>query len=70
VSSYAVGVADSSGTYPLQNTFVSWQQAVPETSSGSSNTGLWVGIDVAAAVVVLAGAAFTVWRRRTAAERE
>ena len=70
VSNYAVGVADSSGTYPLQNTFVSWQQAVPETSSGSSNTGLWVGIDVAAAVVVLAGAAFTVWRRRTAAERE
>jgi peptide/nickel transport system substrate-binding protein len=70
VSSYVVGAADSSGTYPLQNTFTSWQRAVPETSSGSSDTGLWVGIGVAAAVVVLAGAAFTVWRRRTAAERE
>jgi peptide/nickel transport system substrate-binding protein len=70
VSSYVVGSADSSGTYPLQNAFVSWQQAVPETSSGSSDAGLWVGIGVAAVVVVLAGAAFTVWRRRTAAERE
>ena len=70
VSSYLVGSADSSGTYPLQNTFVSWQRAVPQTSGGSSDTGLWVGIGVAAAVVVLAGAAFTVWRRRTAAERE
>jgi len=70
VSNYPVGSADSSGTYPLQNTFESWRQARPETSSGSSSTGLWVGIGVAVAVVALAGAAFTLWRRRTAAERE
>jgi peptide/nickel transport system substrate-binding protein len=70
VSNYPVGSADSSGSYPLQDTFVSWRQAAPQASSSSSNTGLWVGIGVAAAVVVLAGAAFTIWRRRTAAERE
>ena len=70
VTNYPVGSADSSGSYPLQDTFVSWQQAAPQASSSSSSTGLWIGIGVAAAVVVLAGAAFTVWRRRTAAERE
>jgi len=70
VSNYAVGSADSSGSYPLQDAFESWQQAVPKTSSRSSDAGLWVGVGVAAAAVLLAGAAFTVWRRRTAAERE
>jgi peptide/nickel transport system substrate-binding protein len=70
LSNYPVGSENSSGTYPLQDAFASWEQAVPESSSGSSNAGFWVGIGIAAAVVVLAAAAFTVWRRRTAAERE
>jgi peptide/nickel transport system substrate-binding protein len=70
VSDYVVGSPNSTGSYPLQSRVLSWKQAVPVTSSGSSNTGLWIGIGVAAAVVVLAAGAFTVWRRRTAAERE
>jgi peptide/nickel transport system substrate-binding protein len=70
VSDYPIGRADSSGSYPLQDAVASWEQAVPQASSGSPDTGLWVGIGITAAVVVLGGAAFAVWRRRTAAERE
>ena len=70
VSNYVTVTPDASGNYPLQNPVLSWMQAVPVGGKSSSSTGLWIGIGIAAVVVVAAGAFLTFRRRSTAAERE
>jgi peptide/nickel transport system substrate-binding protein len=68
---FLFGRPDSQGFYPFQNYKLGWINAVPdEASSGSSNTGLLIGILVGVVVVVLIGGGL-LWRRRaTAADRE
>jgi peptide/nickel transport system substrate-binding protein len=77
VTNYLQGSKNADGFYPLQHGFTSWWKATPasgaQTSSqkakASSNNALkWIGIGVL--VVVLAGGAVFLLRRRTASERE
>jgi peptide/nickel transport system substrate-binding protein len=77
VSGYLQGSKDSNGFYPLQHGFTSWWKATPasgaqtasEQAKQSSNNALkWIGLGVL--VVVLAGGAVVLVRRRTAGERE
>ncbi|HEY3714301.1 MAG TPA: ABC transporter substrate-binding protein [Jatrophihabitantaceae bacterium] len=70
VANFRTGQPDASGSYPVQNLFVSWKQATPVGGKSSSSAGLWIGIGIAAVVVVAAGAFFALRRRSTAAERE
>lgn len=71
VANFVTGTPDSAGSYPVQNRPADWRKATPVGGGGSSsNAGLWIGIGIAAVVVVAAGLLFTVRRRSTAAERE
>ena len=71
VSNYLFGEPDSKGFYPLQNLFINWRTAKPESGgSSSSNTGLWIGLVVVIVVVAGVAGAVTMRRRSTAAERE
>jgi peptide/nickel transport system substrate-binding protein len=74
---YVTGKPDAQGVYPLQSTFYNWTHAAPVTKqatgsqSGSSNTGLFVGIGIAVIVVIAAVVIVLVLRRRrTAGDRE
>lgn len=71
-SGFIYGKADSQGFWPYQQVWLNWTVAKPVAadSSGGSNLGLYIGIPVAVVVVVAAGIAFALFRRRTAGERE
>ncbi len=72
VQDFVYGQPDSQGYYPFQVPLRNWLGAKPAASdpSGSSNTGLIVGIVVAVVVVLLVGGGFALRRRSTSAERE
>jgi peptide/nickel transport system substrate-binding protein len=70
-SNFIYGKSDSSGFPPRQEVYLDWLDAKPvDTPGGGTNLGLVVGIPVAVVVVVAAGIAFVLVRRRTAGERE
>jgi peptide/nickel transport system substrate-binding protein len=77
VSGFLQGTNDADGFYPLQQGFSGWWKAAPaagaetsaEKAKESSNNALkWIGLGVL--VVVLAGGAGFLVRRRSASERE
>jgi peptide/nickel transport system substrate-binding protein len=70
VAKYMYGSADSSGVVPHQNIFYNWRTAAPKASKSSSNTGLYLGIGIPVAAVIVAVGLVQVRRRSTAADRE
>ena len=70
-ANFPLGSPDGSGVYPVQDYFQSWLKATPTAGgSSSSSAGLWIGIGIAAAVIVLAAGGYALRRRATAGERE
>lgn len=74
VGGYLYGEPDSEGFYPLQNQFTNWRTAAPATGEdaapASSQTGLWIGLGIAAVVVVALVGTVVLRRRATAGLRE
>jgi peptide/nickel transport system substrate-binding protein len=71
VKNYFYGSPNAQGFYPIQTDSLDWQEAKPAAASaGGSDTGLVVGVPIAAVVIIGAGAIFVVRRRRTAGDRE
>jgi hypothetical protein len=55
---------------PHQNIFYNWRTASPKASKSSSNTGLYMGIGIPVAAVIVAVGLVQLRRRSTAADRE
>lgn len=70
VAKYMYGKPDADGAMPLQNQFYDWRTAVPAESSSSSHTGLYMGIGIPIAAILVAVGLVQVRRRSTAADRE
>jgi len=72
VSDFIFGKQNDAGFYPVQYDFINWEQAKPVAAAGGggSDTGLLVGIPVAAVVVIGLGILVLMRRRGTAGDRE
>jgi peptide/nickel transport system substrate-binding protein len=72
VSDFIFGKQNGAGFYPVQNDFFNWELAKPVAAAGAggSDTGLLVGIPVAAVVVIGLGIFIVMRRRVTAGDRE
>ncbi len=69
-ANYMFGKANAQGIYPLQNLFYNWRTASPVASKGSSNTGVYLGVGIPIAAILVAVGVVAVRRRATAADRE